>query len=180
MCAKAEIPARDTLVEVGVVSRGHGLRGAMCIHLHNTKSNASASDHLYLETPTGQVMGGVRWVGWAGRTPLIMADTVTDRSRADQLKGALLLIPRAAVPLARDEMLYADLIGCRVVEAGVSLVYGTVIHVFEAGACEILVIQRASGTELMIPLVEPWIKRIDLGAKLIEVQDGMCWHEGES
>lgn len=79
---------------------------------------------------------------------------VTDRNRAESLRGTVLTIPRSALPeLDEGEYYHADLIGLSAIStAGEPL--GRVIAVDNFSAGDVLEIERPDGKRFMIPMRE--------------------------
>lgn len=77
---------------------------------------------------------------------------VLDRSAAEQLRGTMLTVPRAALPpLGDGEYYHADLLGLPVVsDAGQPL--GTVIAVENFGAGDVIEIEKPDGKRFMVPM----------------------------
>ena len=97
---------------------------------------------------------------------LVTLDGVATREAAEALRGRAVRLPRAAVPVGDDELLVADLIGCKVLDvAGTTL--GEVTGSFDSGAHEVLEVRAADGREFMLPLVDAFVRDVDLDAKKI-------------
>ena len=77
---------------------------------------------------------------------------VTDRNRAEALRGTALTVPRAALPdLDEGEYYHTDLIGLPVVSTtGEAL--GRVIAVENYGAGAVIEIERPDGKRFMVPM----------------------------
>jgi 16S rRNA processing protein RimM len=76
---------------------------------------------------------------------------IADRGAAEALRGALLSVPRAALPaLAEGEYYHADMIGLACVDAG-GATLGTVVAVENFGAGDLLEIERPGGKRALIP-----------------------------
>ncbi|MBK8481756.1 MAG: 16S rRNA processing protein RimM [Proteobacteria bacterium] len=163
-------------IEVGRVGRPHGLRGAVTVQLHDPCSTAferARPGELGLRLADGAWRSGLRVVGQAGASSRILAiDGVTGRDQAETLRGAAVWVARRALALAPGEVLFVDLVGCRVHEG--SAAYGEVVEVFEAGAAAVLVV-RQGADERMVPYAEGTVGAIDLEAKTIELIDGEQW-----
>ena len=154
------------------MARPHGVRGLLRIHLHNPASEAVTSGALSLVSAGGRVRG-LRLVAWSGPAPIFSAPGVDDRDDAEALRGARLLAPRDAIPVASDEYLYEDLAGCIVIGDDAPL--GRVAEVFSAGAADVLVIRGDDGRELMVPLVDDWVASVDVAARRIVLRDAAAW-----
>lgn len=96
---------------------------------------------------------------------------IPDRDQARTLIGAAIAVARDQLPpVARGEVYWADLEGCTVINrAGVEL--GTVSHLLETGANDVLVVSRPdeTGGEHLVPYIESVIDRVDLESKTIQV-----------
>ncbi len=69
----------------------------------------------------------------------------------------------------RNTYYHSDLIGCEIEEKGQIL--GVVTGIFEAGPDQAnLVVQASSGSEVMIPLVKQFVKKVDIAGKIIRIK----------
>ncbi len=77
---------------------------------------------------------------------------VTDRNRAEALRGTALTVPRSALPpLGEGEFYHADLIGLRCISTtGEDL--GECVAVDNFGAGDVLEIERPDGKRFMVPM----------------------------
>jgi len=96
---------------------------------------------------------------------------VRDRESALARKGLLVLARESALEaLGEGEYYWHQLIGCRVVtEAGREL--GRVQELWQTGAHDLLVISAGSGPPLLVPTAAEIMKRVDLAAALIVIDD---------
>jgi 16S rRNA processing protein RimM len=159
-------------LEVGVITRLHGVRGAVKLRLHNPASEAlQRTDRLRLVLQDGTSLD--RSFSLQGRSAelcVVQIAGVDDPQQAETLRGARVLVQRqAAGPLSEGQYLYADLLGCQVQDPQ-RRPLGRVHGVFEAGASDVLVV-RDGDQERMIPLVEQWVVEVDPARKLIVVRD---------
>lgn len=98
---------------------------------------------------------------------------VTDRTGADGLRGAELLVPRDSLPELDDEDAFyeADLLGCRVVNADGKAI-GLLEEIIETGANDIYRVMDGE-TETLIPAVKGVVREIDIEGGIITVD----WQE---
>lgn len=96
-------------------------------------------------------------------------DGISSRESAMQWKGALVGVPRGALPpIARGQIYQADLIGLDVVNrAGTPL--GRVTAVRDFGAHPVLDVEHEGGGHRLIPFVPVYIDGVDLAAGRIDV-----------
>jgi 16S rRNA processing protein RimM len=157
----------------GVVGRPHGLDGSF--HVHAARPG--------LLTLGATVRAGdrnaeiVRRAGTDDR-PILRLAGIDDRDAADALRGTELLVPRAAAPALEDDEWWAeDLVGCRVVDGARAL--GRVVRLMPLPSCEALEVEPAvdlpgagagaAGDVFIVPLVRDAVRRVDVAAKLIDV-----------
>ncbi len=140
-------------IDVGFVLRAHGVRGVVRVR---TKADLGGVDAVWL----GEERFAVRHASRDKDEWLVTLDGVASREAAEALRGRQVRLPRAAVPVGDDELLVADLIGCKVLDvAGATL--GEVTGSFDSGAHEVLEVRAPDGKELMLPFVEAFVKEVD-------------------
>jgi 16S rRNA processing protein RimM len=107
-----------------------------------------------------------------GKRLLAQLAGIDDADAAAALKGAAIWVDAAGVELDADEYLWADLVGCEVVEASGRLL-GRVVGLQEYGAQDILFVRTpdaaAPAGEWLIPFVDGIVQKVDTGARRIEV-----------
>jgi 16S rRNA processing protein RimM len=101
--------------------------------------------------------------------PIVRLDGSGDRTAAEALRGAQLLVPRReAPPLAPDEWWAEDLEGCAVRDGERAV--GTVQRLLALPSCEVLEVARADGgPELLVPLVRDAVRSVDIDERLIDI-----------
>jgi 16S rRNA processing protein RimM len=144
----------ERLVPVGRVDKAHGLDGSFYV----TGASHDLPEGMALNV-AGQSVRVERRGGTAER-PLIRLSGVADRDQVAELTGQPLLADIADAPLASDEWLAADLVGCEV--PGI----GTVTRVVAGPSCDVLEVDPG-GT--LIPFIADAVKDIDLDGRRIEV-----------
>jgi 16S rRNA processing protein RimM len=148
-------------IDVGFVLRAHGVRGVVRVRTRGS-ADLAAVDAVWLDDERFAVRHASRdkdeW--------LLTLDGVATREAAEALRGRQLALPRAAVPVADDELLVGDLIGCTVVDmAGTTL--GEVTGSFDSGAHEVLEVRGGGGRELLLPFIDEFVRSVDTDGKRI-------------
>jgi 16S rRNA processing protein RimM len=92
--------------------------------------------------------------------PLVRLEGIDDRDAASALRGETLLLPQSEAPLAEDEWLVTDLVGCRVPGLG------AVTRVIPGPSCDVLEVGERG---VLVPFVSDAVRRVDVGAGIIEV-----------
>jgi 16S rRNA processing protein RimM len=166
----------------GVVGRPHGLDGSF--HVLSPRPVLLALGTTV--RAAGRDAEVVRLAGTDDR-PIVRLAGVDTREAADALRGTELLVPRSvAPPLEDDEWWAEDLVGCRVVDGDRAL--GRVVRLMPLPSCEVLEVapeggggpggsgsggsgsgERPPAAPFLVPLVRDAVRRVDVGAKLIDV-----------
>jgi 16S rRNA processing protein RimM len=152
-----------SLVEIGIVTRPHGVRGLLRVMLHDRESDSLVGARRI-------VLGAREYdLRAARKTPdayLLEVAGIADRDAAEALRGAPVAMRREDIPTTDDEILLADLIGCSVqLRDGSS--YGEIEDV-QAGFQDLLVIGDGE-VERLLPLVDAFVIDIDLEARRVTV-----------
>ena len=144
------------LVTAGRVGRPHGLDGSFAV----------VDPQAVLAVGTVVSVAGCerrveRRAGTDAR-PLLRLEGITDRGRADALRGELLLVSDSQAPLEEGEWLAADLVGCRVEGLG------AVRRVLPAPSCDVLELEGGA----LVPLIADAVRAVDLQRRRISVDRG--------
>jgi 16S rRNA processing protein RimM len=160
----------DDMVVLGHISGIHGVRGEVKV-FSGTRERASilGYPHWQLRGPDG--WRTVRLVeGHVQGSGVVVArlEGVDDRDQARALIGTEIAVRRDELPPAGPGTYYwADLEGLAVVNLD-GVVLGTVSHLFETGANDVLVVVDG-GRERLIPYTRDAVRQVDLDARTIRV-----------
>lgn len=147
----------------GRVGRAHGLDGSF----HVTRPRAVLLTDGAL-VRVGDVETRVTRRAGTVERPILRVEAATSREAIEALRGVDILCPRAAAPaLGADEWWAEELEGCAVHDGAVEV--GRVRELLGLPSCEALVVDRAGGGELLVPLVHDAIRAVDVGARRIDV-----------
>ncbi len=119
---------------------------------------------------------------FAGETPLTVERSrphkgyvvaklrgISDRGRADSLRGAELTVEAAALPPTPDDSYYQfQLIGLTVFTTRTENL-GKVSQVLDTGANDVYVIDHADGRQILLPAVKEVVLEVDLARGLMVV-----------
>ena len=165
-----------TLVEIGRVTRPHGVRGEVRVQLHWAGSDTL--EHVEEVTLVREGRPDTRRKILAARPAdkavLLRFEGVNDRDAAEILRGSGVCVPREALPAPEDGEYYlCDLLGAKVV--GPDGPIGEVTEVRVHPSVDTLVIRTPDGRTLEQAIAEPWILRVDAPGKLVELSttDGL-------
>ena len=151
-------------VVVGRIGRAHGLTGEVSVLVRTDSPEQRFAPGTVFELGAGRrlTVAGTRWHKGA---LLVRLDGVADRDAAELLRGELLTIDAAELPLPEDPDEFHDhqLVGLRAELADGALV-GTVTDVVHGPAGELLVVAREGAADALVPFVRDIVPTVDLAA----------------
>jgi len=161
-----------SLIEIGRVSKAHGVRGELKVVLHWAESDSLEHvGEVFLGKPSAAPRKfEIRALRPAGRVVLLSLAGIDDRDTAEGLRGAAVLVSRADLPpLEPGEYYLCDLVGASV-ESPEGIV-GEVVEVRMHPSVDTLIVRAPDGRLYEQPLAEPWILSVDTGGKRVELRD---------
>jgi 16S rRNA processing protein RimM len=160
---------------VGRVGRPHGIRGELTVQVHTDYPDLRFAAGSVLATePAGRGPLTVSASRWHSGRLLVTFAGYADRSRAEELRGTLLVMDSAEVGQPEDPEEFHDheLIGLRVLTRAGEPV-GVVSDVLHQGQ-DLLVIQAGEGrgvagdAEVLVPFVAAIVVEVDVaGGRLV-------------
>lgn len=164
----------STKLRVGRFLKAHGLKGAIKLELYTDSPNERFVPGAVLEL---QVPEESPWFGktvtvselkWFNNSPVLFLKDVSDRTQAESLIKAILLVeqPLDVSPPEPDAWYDHQLAGLKVLRDGVEI--GTLLRVEHMPAQDLLVI-KTSETEVLLPFVKAFVPKVDIQAGVIEV-----------
>jgi 16S rRNA processing protein RimM len=117
----------------------------------------------------GREVAIVRSIQPHGTQYLLILQGVTERGAAERYRGLEISVPGSDLPpLAAGTYYHWEIVGLEVVtEEGESL--GRVTEILKTGANDVYVVQTPGSPEILIPAIEPVVREIDLGARMMRV-----------
>lgn len=155
--------ALSPFLEIGYVARPHGVRGELRVVTHDPGSTTLLEVD---EIAIGGVAYRVQQARPAKDAILVRVAGVSDRNRAELLRGQPVAVARELISIEEDEVFLADLVGCAVVREDGSP-YGTIAGV-ETGPQDRLVIHDGD-VERLLPFVSVFVVDVDLDARRVVV-----------
>lgn len=161
------------VLELGFVSRAHGLGGEVAIRTFDPASETlDVVQRLLLRTRSGEErVLRVESVRPTPKEMLVVLEGVEGRTQAEALVGSTVLVYREDLePPGEGEYFLGDLMGLAAEdEAGQPL--GKVVEIWETGEVPNLVI-RGPGVEgeLVVPFVDEFVPTVDLAAGRLVVR----------
>ncbi len=153
----------DPRLEIGGIARAHGIRGEVVIVTHDPDSEILAQvETIWVDGIERKVMGARDTQrGW-----LVELDGIVTRNDAEALQGKPVAVDRAVLELHDGDVLLDDMIGCKVVLVD-GRGWGTIAAI-ELGMQDLLIIHDGE-IERMLPLVDAFVKNIDIDAGIVTI-----------
>lgn len=171
------------LVTVGRIGRAHGLRGEVSVDIRTDEPERrfAPGSSLRFELPArsgsgdGAPAGGtltVRSSRLHGGRLVVALDEVSDRTAAEQLRGAIVRVEVDVDerPADGEEFYDHQLIGLRVQTEDGSAV-GSLTEVLHLPGQDTLSISTSTAGEVLVPFVAALVPTVDLAAGYIVVTD---------
>jgi 16S rRNA processing protein RimM len=155
-------------IAVGTVARAHGVRGEVAIRVHSDNPERFAPGNVFfLEDGRSLTVASSRPHG--ART-LVRFEGIDDRSAADTLRGATLLVPESALPpLPEGSFWPHELEGCELVVEGEGRVLGTIRDVLHTPANDVWVADGPDG-EVLVPALREVVAEVDVASRRVVVR----------
>ncbi|MEQ8320579.1 MAG: ribosome maturation factor RimM [Rhodospirillales bacterium] len=165
------------LIVVGALKGAHGVRGEVRVKSF-TADPADLFEYGVLTDDAGRVVLTPVSARPGNDHFIVKTKEQKQKEEWDAMKGTLLYVPRAQLPVADDGEFYIeDLIGLEVYSVG-DVAEGRVKSVQNFGADDLLEIQLITGgASVFVPFTLADVPDIDLNARRIRIPDLMQWAE---
>jgi 16S rRNA processing protein RimM len=172
--------ARPEWIEVGRVSRAHGVHGEVRVRPDSDNPERFAPGSILHARPARVGVAGPRLPEQVRLTiegvrggddfPIVAFIEVGDRGAAEALRGYLLEVRSVDLPVLDDDEYYPfDLDGLEVRDAA-GAVIGRVTEVIESPAHAILAVSLRSGGETLVPFVAAAVTAVDIDQGYLVVE----------
>ena len=153
----------EQLLQVGVISSTHGVRGE--VKVFPTTDDVKRFKKLkkvILDTGKEQLPLEIEGVKFFKQFVILKFRGIDNINDIEKYKGKRLLVDREhAVKLKKDEYFIADMIGMHVfTEDGAE--FGTLRDVMETGANDVYIIEMSDGKEVLVPAIKQCILDVDI------------------
>ena len=157
----------EQFLETGKIVSTHGVAGLLRVQpwcdspefLTETRPLFLNGGQTQLDVESAKVHGHIVLLKLAG------VGTITD---AQPLIGQVIYIDKSSVKLAEGQHFVADLLGCRVFNAGTGDELGELTEVSKTGANDVWHLMN-NGKEYLIPVIKDVVKSVDIENKHIEI-----------
>lgn len=153
----------EQLLQVGVISSTHGVRGEVKVFpTTDDVRRFKKLKNVILDTGREHLPLEVEGVKFFKQFAILKFKGFDNINDIEKYKGKSLLVDRKnAVRLQKDEYFVADMIGMEVyTEDGER--FGTLKDVMETGANDVYIIDMTDGREVLIPAIKQCILKVDV------------------
>lgn len=152
-------------VYIGYVQGVHGLRGDLKIknRFENPEQVFVKGNRLFLNKEEHLITNSKFYKGFY----LVTIDNLKDINLVEKYKGFEVYFAKEDLKLDEDEYILDDLFGMDVISGGKD--FGKVKDILDNGIYKILVVDNPKS--LMIPLIEKYVKKVDVANRIIECED---------
>lgn len=155
----------DDLIMIGVIGKPHGVRGGFYL---DGAIDAPAMVAGF-EVLINELQYAVVSRGGLDKRPILSLTGVGSREAVEALRGSQVFAPRSTLtPLLDGEWYAQDLAGLRVIAVTGDPV-GVVERLTNAPSVDFLEVAREDGSQLLLPMIQDAITRIDVEAGEIVV-----------
>jgi 16S rRNA processing protein RimM len=153
---------------VGRIGRAHGLRGEVTVEVRtDVPEQRFVSGARFTTDPAAVGPLNLLEAREHSGTMLLRFAEAQDRSQAEGLRGAMLLVSSDASP--EDDAWYEDeLVGLRV-RSTQGDVLGEVVRLDTGGAQDLLVVRRPDGPNVLVPFVRALVPEVDVAGGFVVV-----------
>jgi 16S rRNA processing protein RimM len=160
---------------IGRVVRAHGLNGEISVAVMTEfPERFEITKQVYLGDQFEAIPYPLKSYRWHKDNVLLTLAGITNRNKAETLKGQLVQVPvEEAIPLPDGVYYQYQLIGLEVFTTlGVRL--GVLAEVMETGANDVYVVKE-KGQEILLPAIADVVKSVDMvkGRMVIKVIEGL-------
>ncbi|MFP2904623.1 ribosome maturation factor RimM [Pyxidicoccus sp. 3LFB2] len=159
-------------LELGFVSRAHGLRGEVAIRTYDPASEAlDVVERVLLHTRSGEQREMfLEAVRPTPKENIVVLEGVESRTEAEALVGAKVFVFREDLePPGEGEFFQGDLVGLLAVdESGAEL--GRVEEIWSTGEVPNIVIRAPNRPELVVPFADEFVPSVDLATQRIVIR----------
>ena len=158
------------LVNIGTVVGTHHLNGAVKVSSVFQDIDLIMEEKVLLEKKEEKKLFTIKSIKRINAKKLLIEFIESkDIDTAKSLNGFQIKIRRDLLPEKNgDDFYYNDLLGLKVTEDGIYL--GSVLDVLETAAHDILIVMSDNSEEILIPIVDNFVKKRDFENNNIEVE----------
>jgi 16S rRNA processing protein RimM len=162
-------PGEPEFLAVGQLRRPHGVRGEILMSVW-TEYPERLVPGAMVYVGDGQIPVHIRSVRWHRDDMLIAFEGYLTRETVGLFRNQILMVHAADLPPLEDGEFYLhQLIGMIVVDDQAGTILGAITEIIETGANDVYIVRNESGSEILLPAIDPVILDIDIEKRMIRV-----------
>ncbi len=156
------------LLEVGKIVNTHGLKGEVkVVPWTDTPDVFENLEYVLIKSRTGDAKLNISGIKYQKNNIIVKFKELQRIEDAEPLKNSVLLAPREMLGELPEGVYYiTDLLGLPVYDEEGTLL-GKVTDVFHTGANDVYAVSREGKKDLLLPVIDDVILKVDLAAKRI-------------
>ena len=156
-------------LEVGKIVNTHGLKGEVkIVTWTDTPDVFEDIEYVYAKKKHEEIKLTTKNIKYQKNNIIVKFAEINSIDEAETFKNSVLSCDREQLGELPEGVYYiADLIGCTVFENEKEL--GKISDVFNTGANDIYAVSRPQQKDLLIPVLEETVKKVDIENKRIDV-----------
>ena len=166
----------ENLLQVGVISSTHGVRGEVKVFpTTDDVKRFKKLKEVLLDTGKEHILLQIETVKFFKQFAILKFKDYDSINEIEKYKGKSLFVTREnAVKLKKDEYFIADLIGMHVINEDGTFT-GTLKDVIETGSNDVYVVLCEDGREVLIPAIKDCILSVSIDENIMKVHllDGL-------
>ncbi|OFZ20319.1 MAG: 16S rRNA processing protein RimM [Bdellovibrionales bacterium RBG_16_40_8] len=158
------------MIDVGYVKDAHGIKGEIFVRLNAGKADwLNELDKVRLQSQSGEIKSFQIVRSSRHKDGIIfLLENIKDRNTAESLKGHRFVISEAMLKAKPGEGIYLhEILGFEVIDKKLGAL-GSIVKFSSNGTQDLLVLEY-KGREILIPFVEPFIEKVNLQSRQIEM-----------
>lgn len=162
----------EELVNIGRVNSAVGLKGEVRITLHDIDSeNMKEGKVLLLVHAKGEMETKCQRLRNQNGKIIAKFEGVDDRTTADQIRGMEIFVRESDLEeLSEGQHYVRDIVGYAVYDKASNQEIGKLCDVIQNTAQSVMDIKADAGKQVLIPMVDAFVKKIDDEREVIEVE----------
>ncbi len=160
----------EDMIRVGVISSTHGIRGEVKVFpTTDMPERFLELKEVFLKTRKETLTLEIQTVKFFKNMVILKFKDLDNINDIEKYRNCELYVSRGdAVDLEEDEYYYADLIGLKVVTDS-DEEFGVLKDIIETGANDVYVIEKADGSETLLPAIRECILDVDMDENVMRV-----------
>jgi len=176
VASELSITPEKTHLQVGVITKPHGVRGEMKVRLYNEQSESLVgANHVVVQALNGQArLMEIESVRGNAKALILALAGVDTCDQAEAMRGSKLWVDRNTLdPLSPGEYYLVDLVGCSLLLDGQSI--ATVCDVRPDPSVDTMILTMADGSTAEVPIVDAWVGKVDMEGRTVQLlsEDGI-------